>query len=228
MRLHSCSCCGIISCMIITCASCKTQFALPAHAIPPEGRKVKCSKCGFNWIQKPVAQKKLENIVPPPSETKPIPRGGNLPSVEMQAPVSLTWKIAALSQAVLCLLLAMLINFQYIPGMTGLRSVLGLLPLEGLSFANIHIEKERVDNRYTLKVNGELINDSKKIKKVPPIHVTALSQGKNIMLEHDIILPIQTLGPGQSVLLPDTIPGISGSTENVQLDIGQGLEMLFR
>lgn len=39
--------------MILTCPQCTTRFVLPAHAIGPDGRNVKCSSCGEIWFEEP-------------------------------------------------------------------------------------------------------------------------------------------------------------------------------
>lgn len=45
--------------MKLTCDACDATFAVPDSAIKPEGRKVKCSKCGHVWIAKLQAEPKL-------------------------------------------------------------------------------------------------------------------------------------------------------------------------
>lgn len=38
--------------MIIKCPECSTGFAIKEELLPPEGRKVKCSKCAHVWLQR--------------------------------------------------------------------------------------------------------------------------------------------------------------------------------
>ncbi len=42
--------------MIITCPECSARFLVDASALGPEGRVVRCGKCGFSWPQKPDAE----------------------------------------------------------------------------------------------------------------------------------------------------------------------------
>lgn len=35
--------------MILQCPACQSRFNVPAHAIPPEGRTVKCTRCSHVW-----------------------------------------------------------------------------------------------------------------------------------------------------------------------------------
>jgi predicted Zn finger-like uncharacterized protein len=36
--------------MIVDCPSCHTQFQVPDQAVPPMGRKLRCSACGHIWL----------------------------------------------------------------------------------------------------------------------------------------------------------------------------------
>ena len=38
--------------MIITCQSCNTKYSINKNALGKNGKKVKCSNCGYEWYQK--------------------------------------------------------------------------------------------------------------------------------------------------------------------------------
>ena len=38
--------------MIITCKSCSTKYSINKNALGENGKKVKCSNCGYEWYQK--------------------------------------------------------------------------------------------------------------------------------------------------------------------------------
>lgn len=40
--------------MIVNCPNCSARYTLTAAQIGPEGRKVKCVKCGEDWFQSPI------------------------------------------------------------------------------------------------------------------------------------------------------------------------------
>jgi len=51
--------------MILSCSACGTRFLVPDQALVPDGRRVKCGKCGQTWFQQP-----------PPPEAAPPPAAG--------------------------------------------------------------------------------------------------------------------------------------------------------
>jgi predicted Zn finger-like uncharacterized protein len=57
--------------VIVSCPACATRFSLDASLLGPNGRNVRCAKCGHRWRQE----------APPPIES--------LPPVELEAPVAL-------------------------------------------------------------------------------------------------------------------------------------------
>src|SRR5262245_61942276 len=58
----------------IICPVCETRYEVKA-AFPPQGRKVRCSKCGHVWQAQPVASvsEPAAATVPSPSAPKPAP-----------------------------------------------------------------------------------------------------------------------------------------------------------
>jgi predicted Zn finger-like uncharacterized protein len=41
--------------MILTCPECTTRYQTDASQFAPDGRKVRCAKCGHVWLQMPPA-----------------------------------------------------------------------------------------------------------------------------------------------------------------------------
>jgi predicted Zn finger-like uncharacterized protein len=67
--------------MILTCPQCAIRYLLPAIALSPEGRHVKCSECDEIWFEMPDARELAEyqrsgrEIRPEDIEMRPIPEG---------------------------------------------------------------------------------------------------------------------------------------------------------
>ncbi len=58
--------------MIVTCPACSTRYNIQPIALGGAGRKVRCSKCGHNWVQPPPAS---------PTGTKPAANPSPAPIV---------------------------------------------------------------------------------------------------------------------------------------------------
>lgn len=48
--------------MILTCPNCASRFLLPARALAPSGRRVRCSSCSSRWFQLPDPDEILDDM----------------------------------------------------------------------------------------------------------------------------------------------------------------------
>jgi len=84
--------------MILTCPACQTRYEADAAKFPPQGRNVRCARCGEVWHQAaaepeyppaPEAEPELEAVPPPPPEEpqeEPRPDYYAQPEVREAAP----------------------------------------------------------------------------------------------------------------------------------------------
>ncbi|MEX0809565.1 MAG: DUF3426 domain-containing protein [Dongiaceae bacterium] len=79
--------------MIVTCPACATRYSVEPSSIAPDGRKVRCTRCGHVWLQLPPADmpKRVDLlpdladrdvrpesvVVPPPMPSRERRRGGS-------------------------------------------------------------------------------------------------------------------------------------------------------
>lgn len=68
--------------MRVTCPECESKFKVPDSAIGTTGRKLRCSKCGHQWFQEPVADDAPPAKAKPKSKPKPKPKAKPKPPPE--------------------------------------------------------------------------------------------------------------------------------------------------
>jgi predicted Zn finger-like uncharacterized protein len=76
-RIHGCGAFGFPMATLIICPACDTRYETAA-VFPPEGRKVRCSKCGHVWQAKGIVQPEpaatgLKVVSKTPAPAKPLP-----------------------------------------------------------------------------------------------------------------------------------------------------------
>jgi len=60
--------------MILTCPECFTRYQADEAKFPPQGREVRCAKCGHLWHQDPPARAEEPVVAEPEPEFEPPPR----------------------------------------------------------------------------------------------------------------------------------------------------------
>ncbi|MEX0582120.1 MAG: DUF3426 domain-containing protein [Sneathiella sp.] len=82
--------------MILTCPSCSTRYSIDPITIGPEGRAVKCAKCGHKW-----REFQPGNMPKPVAPARPVENQGSKPAeaAQEQAGMSIEQMTAAQSRA---------------------------------------------------------------------------------------------------------------------------------
>jgi predicted Zn finger-like uncharacterized protein len=212
--------------MILTCPSCATRYQTDAAKFPPEGRQVRCAKCGHVWhqdaavdeapgIETPLPQTPPEAPVavaaPVPARPEPMPRAPAPRATTPPKPrrpllpllgVALGW--IGLIAVVLLIGLSAVRYRQEItviwPQSAGVYSSLGMnVNAHGIDFTDVDYHRESEDGQVVLAVTGRIVNKGSRELPVPQNVRVTLSDASNHELYHWNFAPgIATLKAGQS------------------------------
>lgn len=161
--------------MILTCASCSTRYAVDPVALGPNGRMVRCSRCGHSWLQVPPADMPRRLEVPP-LEPRPIPPGSNLPAL-----FSRRRKTDRIGWIALAVSLAALLSggvgareaiVKAWPPSARLYEAVGLAvepELLGLDLVNVESRRIKDGEVTVLIIEGEIVNSANEPRRVPLI-----------------------------------------------------------
>lgn len=74
--------------MIVACPECRTRFVAPLEKFLPNGRKVRCAKCGHSWFQQPDAAAVAQSVSPSASPSGETDKSESLDDRAAQATTS--------------------------------------------------------------------------------------------------------------------------------------------
>jgi predicted Zn finger-like uncharacterized protein len=212
--------------MILTCPACQTRYEVEAAKFPPQGRNVRCARCGEVWHASGI------DLAPPPApswepepprseyyaqpETRdPEPQSDDYsyeePVKELQPrqprqwlkKLGLTAGWAGLAAVVLIVGVVASVYRQQVvdawPKTATLYSKLGMkVEASGLDIRNIRYSEAPQDGQRVLTVSGALTNVTNRELPVPQIRV-GLVDGEKRELYHWTFAPdVMTLRPGQT------------------------------
>jgi predicted Zn finger-like uncharacterized protein len=201
--------------MILTCPACATRYQADEAKFPPQGRQVRCAKCGHVWHQPgPVPAVEADVAVAPaphvpsmshtrafapsaqtPEEREPLARGAMLAVVAGW--IVLIAAIAAIGYSAMRYRQEISVIW---PQSAGVYSALGVkVNAQGIDFAKVDYRRENEDGQMVLAVTGNIVNRSSRELSVPQNVRVTLSDANNHEIYHWNFTPnVQTLKPGQS------------------------------
>jgi predicted Zn finger-like uncharacterized protein len=163
--------------VILTCSKCATRYHVDPTSLGAEGRMVRCAGCGHRWTAKPPADapKVLELKTPSTAAWRAAAAGRRSSSPRLVA-----WLVAAL--VVLVLASGVIGRNEIVasfPESAPIYRALGL-PLAvqpGLEFGQVNSDRVVEGGIAVLVFEGEIVNQSKELRHVPPIRVILLDEG---------------------------------------------------
>src|SRR3984957_973178 len=171
--------------MILTCPACATRYKADEAKLPPQGRQVRCAKCGHNWHQpgpepqtapepEPAAVAAVPDSSPEPVRIDPPSHAGvsrsraPAPSAQKERAsllpmlgVALGW--IGLIAVVLLIGLSAVRYRQEItviwPQSAGVYNRLGMkVDAQGIDFTQVDYHRESEDGQVVLAVTGQIVN----------------------------------------------------------------------
>ena len=213
--------------MIITCESCETQYAVPSEAIPPEGKKVKCTACGHIWHQVPLEAlvDNVDDIEAPPDEVEDIPSQGGLPVVPELEGLSMGTKVVCIVWIIIAIATGLAANPTMFPA---IGEMLGMVKTEGVVFKHVKVERNRANNRIEFLIDADIENISEEVRHIGNVKATVYSKGDRVMGTLDVPLETDKILPGEVIHITPTITNVSGNAHKLVLDMGNSWDMMFR
>lgn len=217
--------------MILTCPNCASRFLLPAQALAPSGRRVKCSSCSSKWFQLPDPDEMLADMEAKirdiPEAVKPErPPAAIHPPAEKRRRIAKVIKIPYLSYGAAALVfLAILTAFVVLkpvimriwPPAAVLYEMMGLpveIPGEGVTFDKV---SAKVVDEKTILIEGQIINLTLKKQKLPAIEAV-LEEGSGDPLAQWIFAPpAPAAGPEAILPFKARYEGDTQKAERLQL-----------
>jgi len=207
--------------MILTCHECRTRYRAEVTQFPPEGRKVRCTKCGYVWHQlspdpetepllvSPTGSAAL-TATPAPSQAETaetVSMSAGPPRVRRRSwaeRFGLLTGWAALV-AMLCLIGSAGFRFRQEiatlwPQSSSMFATFGVpVNAHGIAINDWSYRRETENGQPVMVVTGRLVNTSAHELPLPPVRVTLTDDDQRELYHWTFNPPLPTLRPGQSI-----------------------------
>lgn len=218
--------------MILECPACSARYRIADGAIPPEGKAVRCAKCGHRWQQAfaagppPALAPAPPGPVAPPAEPVPVP-DETAPDV---APRRVHWGWTLLTVVVGLALTAAAALVQN-PGLPPLD--LTRVPVVGdwldrrvnppapppvtLTLAGSATFHDLRTGGQLVALSGTIVNPTSQTVAVPPVEALVIDTARHAVYRWRIAAPVAVLGPGRSAAFESSASGFPASGVKVTL-----------
>lgn len=208
--------------MILTCPGCSTRYQADEAQIPPQGRDVRCARCGEVWHASPllsgfetqpsfpaeepspeVYAQPVARDEEPQSEARSVEEPAAKPYADWLKRIGLSAGWIALAAVVLVIGFVASVYRQKVveawPQSASLYSRLGMkVNATGLDIRDIKSSEAPQDGQRVLTVTGALTNVTNRELPVPQIRVGLIDGDKRELYHWTFAPNVMTLRPGQS------------------------------
>lgn len=184
--------------MILICPNCATRYKLPAGAVGPEGRTVRCKSCGNRWHATPDSLADVAALALPPAEMAPhadtaVPAAPEspapLPPPLAERSIGAGERVVGAVSWLLLALLVLLVAALYLgrsqvvetfPAFAPFYERIGLRVAlnSGLELRNLTSERVTENERPVLVVTGEIRNTAGQERVLPRVRVALLDESR--------------------------------------------------
>lgn len=226
--------------MILTCPECATRYQTDAALFMPEGRRVRCAKCGHIWFQAaPETEVDFAQEEPEPApEEEPLPQRAAfapaMPQPAGQPAAHAPPRPRRLEQASLVVgwlgLVAILSGIGWSavhyrqeiaslwPQSSTLYAAVGMhVNTRGIDFADKSAHLETENGQDVLVITGNLVNITAHELTVPPIRVSLTDADRHEIYHWNFSPGVATLKPGESAPFHTRLSSPPATMKSIEL-----------
>ena len=221
--------------MITTCPNCETRYNIDPELLAPNGRIVRCVRCGHTWTERPPGD------VPASVGALPVPdvdgdigasvlqetgRSGRRGAAEAQrGSIGQIVGWSALAAVIVLIVGGGWFGRDWIvvqwPPAAGFYSVVGLSVGQvgvGLDIRNVTSTQQIENNRPTLVVVGEIVNNSGEARPVPMLRGSLLDVRKREIFSWTFSAAQNELAPTQMTAFDTQVPDPPEAARSLEVE----------
>jgi len=212
--------------MYLNCPACYTNFVVTPEQIGPNGRRVRCSRCGHGWFADPIAKKhtpaqQFSYIIPDRvgAGTDSFKPGVNLPAL---LPINIPMYLY-----IAPILLAAAIIFSSMVLFQEKLSFMGLVGTsDNLSVHDIHIEYDK--ELGNIIASYKVVNTSQEFVSLPLIRIRLLDEKHRTLKSHVASNTNSSLAPKQYVTIRTNFADSPPNVQYIDITLGNKLDFILR
>ena len=192
--------------MILTCSACATRYLMDPVALGPNGRMVRCAKCGHSWMQTPPADMPRILDVPPPA-----PPGATAGRIMLPARIPPPrQRHGAGSLVLFVVVVGLVLGVVYFgrerivaawPQAEQLYELVGLRATAvgaGLELSNVTYVLRQIEGQNVMIIEGDIFNKTETPLLVPALRATLRNEHNQWLRDWTFKVGRPALQPGET------------------------------